>query len=67
MADLTPEQEKEQALKIVEDLIQKNQEMNIIITQDDNSAVGAGMALKEANLKDGGTAIYKNKDKNIIL
>ena len=44
--------EKEQALKIVEDLIQKNQEMNIIITQDDNSAVGAGMALKEANLKD---------------
>ena len=26
--------------------------MNIIITQDDNSAVVAGMALKEANLKD---------------
>ena len=44
--------EKEQALKIVEDLIQKNQDMNIIIAQDDNSAIGAGMALKEANLKD---------------
>ena len=44
--------EKEQALKIVEDLIQKNQPINIIIAQDDNSAIGAGMALKEANLKD---------------
>ena len=44
--------EKEQALKIVEDLIQKNQQMDVIIAQDDNSAIGAGMALKEANLKD---------------
>lgn len=44
--------EKEQALKIVEDLIQKNQTIDVIIAQDDNSAIGAGMALKEANLKD---------------
>lgn len=39
-------------MKIVEDLIQKNQKMDIIITQDDNSAMGAGMALQEAGLKD---------------
>ena len=44
--------EKERAMKIVEDLIQKNQKMDIIITQDDNSAMGAGMALQEAGLKD---------------
>lgn len=44
--------EKERAMKIVEDLIQKNQQMDIIITQDDNSAIGAGMALQEAGLKD---------------
>ena len=44
--------EKERAMKIVEDLIQKNQEMDIIITQDDNSAIGAGMALQEAGVKD---------------
>ncbi|GAA4295870.1 sugar ABC transporter substrate-binding protein [Anaerocolumna aminovalerica] len=44
--------EKEQALKIVEDLIQKNMEFNIVICQDDNSATGAGQALIEAGLKD---------------
>jgi len=43
--------EKEQALKIVEDLIQKNMAFDIIICQDDNSAIGAGQALKEAGLK----------------
>ena len=36
----------------MEDLIQKNQTIDVIIAQDDNSAIGAGMALKEANLKD---------------
>ncbi len=44
--------EKEQALKIVEDMIQKKTEFNIVICQDDNSATGAGQALKEAGLKD---------------
>lgn len=44
--------EKEQALKIVEDIIQKNTEFNIVICQDDNSATGAGQALKEAGLRD---------------
>jgi len=44
--------EKEQALKIVEDLIQKNMAFDIIICQDDNSAIGAGQALKEAGLKE---------------
>lgn len=44
--------EKEQALKIVEDLIQKKTEFNVVICQDDNSATGAGQALKEAGIKD---------------
>lgn len=44
--------EKEQALKIVEDLIQKKTEFDIVICQDDNSATGAGQALKEAGIKD---------------
>ena len=44
--------EKEQALKITEDLIQKNMEFDIIICQDDNSAIGAGQALTEAGIKD---------------
>lgn len=44
--------EKEQALKIVEDLIQKKTEFNIVICQDDNSATGAGQALQEAGMKD---------------
>lgn len=44
--------EKEQALKIVEDLIQKKMDFNIVICQDDNSATGAGQALEEAGLKD---------------
>lgn len=44
--------EKEQALKIVEDLIQKKMDFNLVYCQDDNSAIGAGMALKEAGLKD---------------
>lgn len=44
--------EKEQALKIVEDLIQKKTEFNAVICQDDNSATGAGQALKEAGIKD---------------
>ncbi|HCD45985.1 MAG TPA: sugar ABC transporter substrate-binding protein [Lachnoclostridium sp.] len=44
--------EKEQALKIVEDMIQKKTEFDIVICQDDNSATGAGQALKEAGLKD---------------
>lgn len=44
--------EKEQALKIVEDLIQKKTEFNIVICQDDNSATGAGQALKEAGIKE---------------
>lgn len=44
--------EKEQALKIVEDMIQKNTDFDIVICQDDNSATGAGQALKEAGLKD---------------
>ncbi len=44
--------EKEQALKIVEDMIQKDTEFDIVICQDDNSATGAGQALEEAGLKD---------------
>lgn len=44
--------EKEQALKITEDLIQKKMDFDLIYCQDDNSAIGAGMALKEAGLKD---------------
>lgn len=44
--------EKEQALKIVEDLIQKKTEFNIVICQDDNSATGAGQALEEAGMKE---------------
>ena len=44
--------EKEQALKIVEDLIQKKMEFNVGICQDDNSATGAGQALKEAGMKE---------------
>lgn len=44
--------EKEQALKIMEDLIQKKTEFDIVICQDDNSATGAGQALKEAGMKD---------------
>lgn len=44
--------EKEQALKIVEDLIQKKMEFNVVICQDDNSATGAGQALKEAGMKE---------------
>lgn len=44
--------EKEQALKIIEDIIQKNMEFDLVICQDDNSATGAGQALKEAGLKE---------------
>lgn len=44
--------EKEQALNIVEDMIQKNTEFQIVICQDDNSATGAGQALIEAGIKD---------------
>lgn len=44
--------EKEQALRIIEDMIQKNTDFDIVICQDDNSATGAGQALKEAGLKD---------------
>ncbi len=44
--------EKEQALKIVEDLIQKKMEFNVVICQDDNSATGAVQALKEAGMKE---------------
>ncbi|WP_027624321.1 sugar ABC transporter substrate-binding protein [Clostridium lundense] len=44
--------EKEQALKITEDLIQKKTKFDLIFCQDDNSATGAGQALKEAGLKD---------------
>lgn len=44
--------EKEQALKIIEDLIQKKMEFNVVICQDDNSATGAGQALKEAGMKE---------------
>jgi len=44
--------EKEQAMKIVEDLIQKKMNMDLIFCQDDNSAIGAGMALQEAGLKE---------------
>ena len=44
--------EKEQALKITEDLIQQNMDFDIIICQDDNSAIGAGQALEEAGIKD---------------
>ncbi len=44
--------EKEQALKIVEDLIQKKTEFDMVICQDDNSATGAGQALKEAGMKE---------------
>ncbi len=43
---------KEEALKIVEDIIQKGTEFDIVICQDDNSATGAGQALEEAGLKD---------------
>lgn len=44
--------EKEQALKITEDLIQKKMEFNIIVCQDDNSATGVGQALKDAGMRD---------------
>ncbi|MEM1486256.1 sugar ABC transporter substrate-binding protein [Oscillospiraceae bacterium PP1C4] len=44
--------EKEEALKITEDLIQKGTQFDLIFAQDDNSATGAGKALKEAGLKD---------------
>lgn len=44
--------EKEEALKIVEDLIQKKQKFDIVICQDDNSATGAAQALQEAGMKD---------------
>ena len=44
--------EKEQALKITEDLIQKGTKFDLVFAQDDNSAIGAGKALKEAGLKD---------------
>lgn len=44
--------EKEQALKITEDLIQKKTQFDLIFCQDDNSATGAGQALKEAGMKD---------------
>lgn len=43
---------KEEAMKIVEDLIQKKTDINLIFCHDDNMAVGAGTALKEAGLKD---------------
>lgn len=43
--------EKEQALKITEDLIQKKTQFDLIYCQDDNSAIGAGIALQEAGLK----------------
>ena len=48
----TSKWEKEQALKITEDLIQKKMDFDVIICQDDNSATGAGQALKDASLKD---------------
>lgn len=44
--------EKEQALKITEDLIQKKTKFDVIICQDDNSATGAGQALIDAGMKD---------------
>lgn len=44
--------EKEQALKITEDLIQRGVNMDLIFAQDDNSAIGAGKALVEAGIKD---------------
>lgn len=44
--------EKEQALKITEDLIQKKMAFDVIICQDDNSATGAGQALLDASMKD---------------
>lgn len=44
--------EKEEAMKIVEDLIQSGTEFDLIFAQDDNSAIGAGKALEEAGLKD---------------
>lgn len=44
--------EKEQALKITEDLIQKGTKFDLIFCQDDNSAIGAGKALEEAGMKD---------------
>jgi len=42
----------DEAMKIVEDLIQKKMDMKLIFAQDDNMAIGAGKALKEAGLKD---------------
>ena len=36
----------------MEDLIQKKMEFNVVICQDDNSATGAGQALKEAGMKE---------------
>lgn len=49
--------EKEQALKITEDLIQKGTAFNLIFCQDDNSAIGAGKALTEAGIKNQVTVI----------
>ena len=43
---------KEEAIRIVEDLIQANTEMHLIFAQDAGSAIGASMALQEAGLRD---------------
>jgi len=43
---------KEEAIRIVEDLIQANTEMHLIYAQDAGSAIGASMALQEAGLRD---------------
>jgi len=48
----TSEWSKENAIKIVEDLIQSKQEMHLIYAQDAGSAIGASMALQEAGLRD---------------
>ncbi len=44
--------EKEKAMKIMEDLVQRNLDFDLVYCQDDNSAIGAGMILRDYNMKD---------------
>lgn len=44
--------DKEEAMSITEDLIQKGTDINLFFCQDDGMAAGVGQVLKEAGLKD---------------
>ena len=41
-----------EGMRIIEDLIQSGLEFDLVFAQDDNSSIGAGIALEDANLKD---------------